>query len=167
MGNKLTVLPPKDGGAALARAEALMPIWLIDLDTAPRAALVAVVEAAQQAINTGQPDAIAHALVQPAPPRVIATTMAELVAAFAQDKKNDLSIFMRFLVEDVENLGASAAAITAACTALRRTSTFVPSIAEVLAAVTEHQRGCEGRAGLLRKLPARVAVVRRALEAPP
>jgi len=63
------------------------------------------------------------------------TELALLVGGFPNSGKNDLRVYGRMLVQDVRAAQPSVAALALACRRLRRTSRFVPTIAEVLEAI--------------------------------
>lgn len=144
-------------------AEDVLAIWNLDFETAAPEAIRAARDVAARAITTGRAAALGVALGRPAANREVGMAIAELLASFPQDKKNDLRTFSRFLAEDVAELGASPAALAGACKAIRRSKDFLPSIAEILAAVTAEKATCAARAALLARLPRRVAEADRVL----
>jgi hypothetical protein len=155
------LVPVKSGGLPETSDATLdvMAIWEADLEATPRAQLVAFRDGADAAVKSGQASAAGLALVTPASPRDVAVIMAELISAFPQEKKNDLRTFSKFLAEDVASLGASRPALIAAARAIRRTSTFLSSIAEVMAAVESQKAQCVARAALIARLPKRISEI--------
>lgn len=147
-----------------ARVDDLLALWNIDLETAAPESLRPLREAAVAALKSGQAHALAVALGATATRRQVGLAMAELIASWPQDKKNDLRTFSRLMAEDVAGLNASPAALDGACRSLRTTITWVPSIAEVVAAVEAQKTACAARATLLGLLPRRIAEVDALLE---
>jgi hypothetical protein len=81
---------------------------------------------------------IAIALTQATEPQIRAT-LATLVGAYPNASKSDLTAFGALLVMDVRAMRPTVFAISRAVTNLRRTSKFLPSIAEVIEAVKDAQ----------------------------
>jgi cell division protein FtsB len=95
----------------------------------------------------------------------IAQCLTLLIAAYPNASiKGDLTTFGRMLVEDVASLEPSVAAVDKACRELRQTKTFVPAIAEVIAAVRFAEKRLAVCLQLLDALPEQLAEARGTLE---
>lgn len=149
-----------------ARVDELLELWRLDVDAVPLPALRVARDVAQAGIANGLVVALGRAMLTPADSRMIAMSVAELIASFPQDKKNDLQTFSRLLVEDVAALGASPMVLQAAFRAVRQGSAFLPSIAEVVGAVEAEKAACAARAALLARLGRRVGEADRRLAEP-
>lgn len=156
--------PPAE---VVARVDDLLALWDMDFVVAAPADIRSARDAASVALANGQVMVLGAALTHEAGDRDVGMAMAELLSSFPQDKKNDLRTFTRLLAEDVAEVKASPAALSAACRGLRRTSPFLPSIAEILAAVDSQKASCAAKATLLARLPRRIAEADQALERPP
>ena len=99
-------------------------------------------------IETMLPDAEKHLarvekLSAPAEKVQIAKHLALLLKSFPNAGKDNAEIFGRMLCEDVGAQAPTISGLEAACRQLRRNCLFIPTIAEVLTALTEveeHQR---------------------------
>lgn len=80
-----------------------------------------------------------EASLRPAAEKEIAAGLALLLKAFPNVGKDDGAAFGRLLLEDVISQKPSVGALEAGCAHVRRTSRFLPSIAEVLEAVQTAQ----------------------------
>lgn len=154
------IVPAKAGPVDVAvvqeRAEAMLVLWEIDLDTVAPDALRQHVAAAATALKTGQNASLAAALRRPATSRAIALAVDELVSAFAGHRKDvDLGASAKMLAEELAADSPTAIALRAGIRGLIRTSTFPPAIAEVLAAVKAQDVAWQTRAALLERLPHR------------
>lgn len=81
-----------------------------------------------------------EALVAPATKRDLANHLGVLVKSFPNAGRDNAEIYGRMLLEDVGAQQPSVGAVEAACRHLRRTSTFLPTIAEVLNALGESKK---------------------------
>jgi hypothetical protein len=97
--------------------------------------------------------AAVESLARPATRREIGQHLAALVGSFPLNR--DGEIFGRLLVEDVAATAPSIGALERACTRLRRTSKFLPSISEVLEAVRTEERKLGSDALDIEQLPKR------------
>jgi hypothetical protein len=82
--------------------------------------------------------AVAAALAsrkKPAGEELAAKHLALLVGSFPSAKPGDADVYGTFLIEEVLSTNPSVGAIEDGCRYLRRTSTFLPSIAEVVRAI--------------------------------
>lgn len=155
---------PLDLPAAMARADDLLRLWSPDFDLLPPDEARAVCLAAIQAIQTGEENRLAVAMLAPCRRRDLVVELDELIAAFPGMRKDvDLTTFSRVLAEEVSALSPSHAAVHGGCRALIRSATFPPTIAEVVASVAAHQATCAARAALLARLPRRAAEAAAAL----
>jgi hypothetical protein len=73
----------------------------------------------------------------PASKTQLANHLAVLLKSFPNAGKDDAEVFGRMLCEDVGAQHPTVGGIEAACRHLRRTSRFIPTISEVLAALAE------------------------------
>src|SRR5262245_30453033 len=70
---------------------------------------------------------------------VVAQHIAILLGAYPNAGPHNPEIYTRVLVEDVHAAKPSASALEATCRKLRRTSKFVPTVAELLAVLAEEK----------------------------
>jgi hypothetical protein len=92
----------------------------------------------------------------------IAYQLAALVAAFPNSRADEL--YGRILVADVGALQPSVGAIGAACRELRRSSKFLPAIAEVCAALADAERTFRLALERIDELPPRIAEAKKRLQ---
>ena len=95
---------------------------------------------ATEMISTGAIAGMAQALAvaaRPADLTEVARCLAIHTRGYPTIQRSELDGFAELLTSDVFELGASAYAIVTACKKLRRTSRFLPSISETLAAIEE------------------------------
>lgn len=164
------IVPAKaqDLGGVLARAEDLLRIWSVDLETANPEEVRGLCLAAATAIRDGQIAPMIAQLLAPITGRALAAELDELVAAFPNMRKDvDLTTFFRLLAEEVRAENPSHVAVHASCRALIRTATFPPTISDVVAAVASQAALCAAQATLLERLPRRAAEAAAALGRPP
>lgn len=146
-----------------ARVDELLALWRMDLETADPQAVQEARDSAGAAVASGLVQAVGRAMLTPAAGRAIAMAVAELIASFPQDKKNDLQTYSRLLVEDVAAINASPLVLQAAFRAIRQSKDFLPSIAEVVSAVEAEKAACAARAALLARLARRIGEADRRL----
>lgn len=158
MTGALVPAKPLELVAAMATSEDLLALWTTDLEKATPAQLHPLCVAAVSAIRNGSIAPLAAILLAPARRRELALELDELTAAFPTMRKDaDISTFTRILAEEVIATRPSRAAVHGAVRALIRTSTFPPSIADVVRAVAEQKDLWASRAALLERLPRRAA----------
>lgn len=153
-----------DPAEAPAMAAEILRVWDVDLEAAGTADANAALEIAERAIENGRVAALIVTIERRAMPREISRMVARLLGCWPKEGV-DLSILAEMMAGDIGSLQPCLPALESAAEAVRRKSLYRPSIAEVFAAVKEHQEAWEARAGLLARLPARVAEV-RALASP-
>lgn len=120
----------------------------------------------EQLVSTGDMARIAIALAYlhtPAPRDEIKHELALLIASFPNGGGNDLSVFGKLLVAEVEALKPSRAALVSACRELRRNSRFVPTICEVIAAVNRERDRWTARGDMIPAWPKALEDARRYL----
>lgn len=88
--------------------------------------------------------AVRAAFSGPPHPDVISMLVAQLLDCFQTDKLNNPRVFFEALVFDLGDMGFANATIAAACSELRRTSKFRPSIAEVVERCREKRAYAKG-----------------------
>ncbi|WFS06252.1 hypothetical protein [Methylobacterium sp. 391_Methyba4] len=88
--------------------------------------------------------AVRAAFSGPPHPDVISMLVAQLMDCFQTDKLSNPRVFFETLVFDLGDMGFANATIAAACSELRRTSKFRPSIAEVVERCREKRAYAEG-----------------------
>lgn len=93
----------------------------------------------------------------------IAAALGTLIAAFPHSQKVDLRLFGRILSADVAALEPTIFAIDAACIRLRQSCRFIPTIAEVLAAISSAESELSATERRLRRLPQVVEHAERVL----
>lgn len=121
--------------------------------TSERLELPQVVEYAEQHIDLARNGlAILQRLERPATDKEIREHLAILLGCLA-GSKGDAATFGKMLMIDVRAAAPSIGALEAACRKLRRTCTFVPSIAEVLKAIDEARGSLKTSRLLLERLP--------------
>jgi hypothetical protein len=89
----------------------------------------------------------------------VACQLAALVAAFPNGRADEL--FGKILVSDVGALEPSIGALDAACRLLRRTSKFLPAIAEVCSMIECKESSFALALKMLQRLPDRVVEVKK------
>lgn len=160
MSKGLVPYKPVAPAAALSRAVEVTGLWQLGRESRPED-IRAQTALAAAAIANGEVQALV-ALITAKPTREeFAVILDELIGSFPPRQGQDMETTSRFLAKDVAELGASRAALEAACKALRASCTFLPSIEEVLDAVKWQKEVCEARVHLLERLPARVAAAER------
>jgi hypothetical protein len=92
-------------------------------------------------------------LSSPASKVQIATQTALLLKSFPNAGKDNAEIFGRTLCQDVGSQAPTTGGLEAACRKLRRTCNFIPTIAEVLAALAEAEASQAKTIGMLAGLP--------------
>lgn len=138
--------------AAADRADEILKIWRVD-EATPRDTARTLRDNAAAAVDTGEINGIQDALAMPITGMDLARVVAELLASWPPTAGADISIFSRNMAEDVSRAKPGRAALLLACRSLRARHVFRPSIAEVLAAVSEQQSACFARVTLLARLP--------------
>ncbi len=83
---------------------------------------------------------VADLMGRPATRAEVGEQIAKLIGAYPNARPADPEIFGRLLVDDVLDARPSAFELVTACRDLRRTSRFIPSIAEVLEAIKEAKK---------------------------
>lgn len=155
-GTGLTPYRPVEGAVALSRALEVTGIWQMGRES-PRETVQARHAVAAAAVANGEVTALVAALEAKPTPKEFAVLLDNLLGSFAPRKDQNMQVFSKMLAIDVAGVGASRAALEAACKALRASCTFLPSIEEVLEAVKWQKKVCEARVRLLERLPARIA----------
>lgn len=82
-----------------------------------------------------------QSLARPADRPYVGLCLGSLMAAYPNLGKGELEVYARLLLEDVIDAKPSLLVLERACRAVRRTTRFLPSIAEVLAAIRSEQEG--------------------------
>jgi hypothetical protein len=100
-------------------------------------------------------------LNRPASRAEIAQHLLILVGAFPNTARADLKLFSRVLAEDVASAQPSAIVLERACRRIRRTATFVPTIAEVLAAIEMEEKSVKGSIFWLANHPEQIERIKR------
>lgn len=163
-GKGLVPHKPLELAVAVRRAEPLLRLWELDLETASPEEVKALCRAGAEAVRDGQLGAMAAALRVRASREEIVLAIDELVGAFsAMRKDSDLRANSKIMAEEIARVAPSNAALRAAVRGLIRTSTFPPTIAEVVAAAALQKGEWDARAGLLDRLPNRILEATRAL----
>ena len=98
-------------------------------------AVISEAKSAASTVDTAAVWASVQASLRPARSEEIKRQLQILIGSFPNASKQDLSIFGVALTEDVASEQPAIAALTNACRHLRRKVNFVPTIAEVLAAL--------------------------------
>lgn len=155
---------PMELAVAIRRAEPLLRLWEIDLETASTDEIRALCRAGAEAMRDGALAGVGAALAAPATRVEIVKAIDELIAAFPGMRKDaDLGVFSKVLAEEIAVLAPAHTALRAATRGLIRSSTFPPTIAEVVAAVRVQQGEWGARVGLLERLPGRILEASRVL----
>jgi len=155
-------LPVEEAKAAevervASAASALMVVLYSNNWTRERLELPSALDSARQSSQAaGYALKLLSAMQRPATCREVREHLAILMGCLAGSKA-DAEVFGRMLVIDVGALSPSIGALEAACRNLRRTSTFTPSIAEVLQALTEAEKQLTGARWRLEQLPRLIA----------
>jgi hypothetical protein len=100
-------------------------------------------------------------LDKPATRDAIGAELLMLTCAFPNVGSRDLKVFEKLLAEDVAAAAPSRFALQLACRRLRRTSRFLPSIAETLEALAQETKRISGTRWRIDNLPRVIAEVRR------
>ncbi len=95
--------------------------------------------------------------------RDLRTELSLLVAAYPNAARSDLSAYGALLLKDVAAQQPSSYALATACKQLRRSKKFIPSVAEVLEAITEAERTLKSHNFHIARLPIAVAKARAIL----
>lgn len=134
-------------------ATALMRVLHGNNITSERLELVQAVEDAEQHVDPARSGlAILERLERPATDKEIREHLAILLGCLA-GSKGDAATFGKMLMIDVRAAAPSIGALEAACRKLRRTCTFVPSIAEVLKALDDAKSTMKVSRWQLERLP--------------
>ena len=141
-GDKVAVIEQRLGGLDVVFdvSDKLVRIRFGTPTAPPAGEWPALFTKATNMISTGAIAGMAQALAtvsRPADLTEVARSLATLIAGYPMVQKSELAAFAELLAADVFELGASAYAIMTACKKLRRTSKFLPSISETLAAIEE------------------------------
>jgi hypothetical protein len=102
---------------------------------------------------------------RPAEPQELKRQLQILIGAFPNAAKQDLSIFGVALIEDVAAERPSIGVLTNACRKLRRSNTFLPTISEVLEALSQETRRQQGQVAAIREFAQRLDVAKAAAAA--
>lgn len=151
-------------GEAVEAATALMRVLHGNNITSERLELAHAVEYAEQHVDLARSGlAILQRLERPATSREISEHLAILLGCLT-GSKGDKATFGKMLMIDVRAAAPSIGAIETACRKLRRTCTFVPSIAEVLKALDEAKSSLKVNRWQLERLPNFIDDGRRRIE---